>query len=149
MNIFIPYLHYIGIMILMGALITEHIMIKPGMKKFEIDSLSIVDLVYGISVFIVLASGLLRWFVIDLKGAPFFNTNPLFHIKLTLFVILARLSIFPTIGIQKWKKRAKSDPNFEPSSKDLRKQLIFIRIELLLLALIPLIAVMVSNGVRM
>ena len=148
MNILIPYLHYIGIMAMMGALITEHVMLKPGISKDQIKSLSIVDLIYGISAAIVLITGLLRWFIVDIKGTEFFTKNPLFHIKLTLFVAIVILSIFPTIKFLKWKKQAKLD---EPGlgEKDIKKQLMFIRIELLLLAIIPLLAVMVAGGIRM
>ncbi len=148
MNIFIPYLHYIGIMALMGALIAEHVMIKPGMNKSEVNSLSVVDAIYGISAILVLVTGLLRWFMVDPKGADFFTHNHLFHVKVTLFIIIVILSIFPTLRILKWKKRAKAEPNFEPSTKDVKKQLMFIRIELLLIVIIPLLAVMVAGGIH-
>jgi putative membrane protein len=145
MNILIPYLHYIGIMALMGSLITEHVMLKPGISKKQLKSLATVDLLYGISLVVVLVTGLLRWFVIDVKGVDFFSKNPLFHIKLTLFVIVVILSVFPTMKFLKWRKESATIP----SDKELKKQLMFIRIELLLMAIIPLLAVMVANGVRM
>lgn len=148
MNILIPYLHYIGIMALMGALITEHVMLKPGITKDQIKSLAMVDLIYGISAAIVLISGLLRWFVVDIKGAEFFTKNPLFHIKLTLFVVIVLISLYPTKKFLKWRKQAKlEEPG--PGEKDIKKQLMFIRIELLLLAIIPLLAVMIAGGIRM
>lgn len=146
MNILLPYLHYIGIMALMGALITEHVMLKPGISRQQIKSLAMVDLIYGISAAIVLTTGLLRWFVFDVKGVEFFTKNPIFHIKLTLFVIILIISIFPTMKFLKWRRQA---DEIQPSDKELKKQLMFVRIELLLLAIIPLLAVMVANGVRM
>ena len=149
MSILIPYLHYIGIMSLMGALITEHVVLKPGIKKTEIKSLAMVDLIYGISAAIVLITGLLRWFVVNPKGAEFFTKNPLFHTKLTLFVVIVILSVFPTMKFLKWKKKSKLDDNFQPDNKAVKKQLMFIRIELLLMAIIPLLAVMIAAGVRM
>jgi putative membrane protein len=133
----------------MGALITEHVLIKPGMRKTELGNLAIVDAIYWFSAFLVLITGVLRWFIIDPKGAAFFNTNPLFHIKVTLFVIMAILSIFPTLAFLRWRKQSKADTNFETSVRDIKKPLMFIRIELLLMVIIPLLAVMVSNGVRM
>jgi putative membrane protein len=149
MNILIPYLHYIGIMAMMGALVTEHVLLKPGMKKSQILSLAMVDTIYGMSALLVLASGLLRWFIVDPKGMEFFNTNPLFHIKVTLFVVIAVLSVFPTLKFMKWRKLAKQDDSFTVSVEDPKKQLMIIRIELLLLAVIPLLAVMVAAGIRM
>ncbi len=146
MNILIPYLHYIGIMILMGALITEHVMLKPRVGKEQIKSLTKVDMIYGISAGIVLITGLLRWFLVDPKGAEFFTKNHLFHIKMTLFIVIVVLSIFPTIKFLKWRRRVNTSEIFEPGEKEVKKQLMFIRIELLLLAIIPLLAVLVARG---
>ena len=149
MDILIPYLHYIGIMTLMGALITEHIMLKPGIGKSQVRSLAMVDLIYGISAAVVLITGLLRWFLVDIKGAEFFNKNHLFHIQVTLFLVIAILSIFPTIKFLKWNKLMKRGEDPGITDKEVKKQLMYIRIELLLLAIIPLLAVMVASGVRM
>lgn len=146
MQLFIPYLHYIGIMVLMGSLITEHIILKPSITKEQIKSLASIDLMYGISAALVLITGLLRWFIVDPKGAAYFNVNPLFHIKVTLFVIVVILSLFPTMKFFKWRKQVKQGVEFEITSKDVKKQLMFIRIELFLLAIIPLLAVMVALG---
>ena len=105
-----------------------------------------VDLIYGISAAIVLITGLLRWFAVG-KGAEFYTKNPMFHTKVTLFVIIVILSIFPTIKIMKWSRQVKRGEEPDASEKVVKKQLMFIRIELLLLALIPLLAVMIARGI--
>jgi putative membrane protein len=97
----------------------------------------------------VLVTGLLRWFVFDVKGAAFFNTNPLFHIKVTIFVIIAVISIFPTLKILRWNRQVKREENVEIPEKEVKKNLMLIRIQLFLLVMLPLLAVMVANGVRM
>ena len=149
MDIFVPYLHYIGIMSLMGALITEHLMMKPGLGKEQIKALGKIDMIYGLAAVLVLVTGLIRWFWIDPKGAAFFNTNPLFHIKVTLFVIMAIISIFPTLKILKWNRAIKRGEEVVLPDALVKKQLMLIRIQLLLLVIIPLLAVMVAMGVRM
>ena len=65
----------------------------------------------------------------------------MFHIKLTLFVIVAVLSIFPTIKFLNWRNLVAQGETVDLSKKDTGKLLMFIRIELLLLAIIPLLAV--------
>lgn len=146
MDIFIPYLHFISIMVLMGALITEHLVLKPSITKDQIKSLATIDLIYGISAVLVLTTGILRWFVYG-KGYDFYMSTPLFHIKLTLFIVLGILSIFPTLKILKWKKLIKNneEPNITP--KAVKRLLMFIRIELLIIAIMPLLAVMIARGV--
>jgi putative membrane protein len=146
MQILLPYLHFIGIMVIMGSLISEHLMLKPGILKQQIKSLAGVDLIYWLAILVVLASGLLRWLIFDPKGVDFFSKNPLFHIKLTVFFIMAIISIFPTIKLRKWNKQARQENHLNVSDRDIKKQLMFIRVELLLLAIIPLLAVMVALG---
>lgn len=146
MEILIPYLHYIAIMALMGALTAEHLLLKPGISGSQIKSLAGIDLVYGIAAIVVLTTGLLRWFVYG-KGSEFYLSNPLFHIKLTLFVVLGVISIFPTIRFLKWRKQVKSGAEPVVDAKSVKRMLMYIRIELLIVALMPLLAVMIARGV--
>jgi len=145
MEIVIPYLHYIAIMALMGSLISEHLILKPGISATQIRSIAGIDLIYSIAVALVLATGLLRWFVYG-KGNDYYLSNPLFHIKLTLFVIIGILSIFPTLKFMKWRKQVKSGHDPRIDDKAVKKLLMFIRIELLLVIIIPLLAVMIARG---
>jgi putative membrane protein len=132
-------------MILMGSLISEHLILKPNIGREQIKSLAVIDMIYGISAGLVLISGLLRWFVYG-KGVDYYLHNPLFHTKLTLFVVVGILSIFPTVRFLKWRKEVKAGTNPEIDQKTVKKLLIFIRIELLIVALIPLLAVMIARG---
>jgi len=145
MNIILPYLHILFVMVLMGTLITEHILLKPDLTKEQINALAITDMIFGISAGLVLITGLLRWFFFG-KGFDYYLYNHLFHIKLTLFVIVGILSIFPTKKILKWRKQAKNGSVTDMNEETVKKQLMIIRIELLLVALIPLFAVMVARG---
>lgn len=145
MLILIPYLHYIAIMSLMGSLITEHIILKPKIAKEQIKQLAATDLIYGISAIIVLTTGLLRWFVYG-KGYDFYMSTPLFHIKITLFIILGILSIFPSIKFYKWNKQVKQSEEPDITKKGVKKLLMFIRIELLIIIIIPLLAVLIARG---
>ena len=129
----------------MGSLISEHLILKPSIKKEQIRSLATIDLIYGLAAIIVLATGLLRWFVYG-KGYDFYMSTPLFHIKLTLFIILGVLSIFPSIKFYKWNKQVKGGEEPDINEKGVKKLLMFIRIELLLIAIIPLLAVLIARG---
>ena len=146
MEIIIPYLHFIGIMALMGSLITEHVILKPDISLNQFKSLGTIDLIYGISAVVVLVTGLLRWFAYG-KGAEFYTKNPLFHTKLTLFVEIVVISIFPTMKFIRWSRQARRGEKPELSEKDLKKQLMLIRIQLFLLAVMPLLAVMIARGI--
>jgi len=146
MEIIIPYLHYIGIMVLMGSLITEHLVINKSITKEQIKSLAIIDLIYITSAILVLSTGLLRWFVYG-KGYDFYMSTPLFHIKITLFFIIGILAIFPSRKISKWKRNTKQGIDAGITTKSVKSTLMIIRIELLLIAIMPLLAVLIARGV--
>jgi len=145
MQILIIYLHYISIMVLMGSLISEYILLKSGLVKNLIKYLAIVDLLYGFSLVFVLATGLLRWFYFG-KGYDYYISNPMFHIKLTLFIVLAILSKFPTMKIRKWRKQVNMGEDYSIDDKAVRRIIIFIRIEFLILFVIPLLAILIARG---
>ncbi|OQX73624.1 MAG: hypothetical protein B6D61_12350 [Bacteroidetes bacterium 4484_249] len=145
MQILITYIHYISIMVLMGSLISEYILLKSGLVKNLIKHLAIVDLLYGIAAVFVLTTGLFRWFYFG-KGYDFYISNPLFHIKLTLFIVLAILSVFPTIKILKWRKQERTGENPTIEDKAVRRIITFIRIEFLIIIIIPLLAVLIARG---
>ena len=56
------------------------------------------------------------------------------------------LSIWPTIRFLKWRKNVRQGETPDISEKMVKNTLMFIRIELLLVALIPLMAVFVARG---
>ncbi|MCF8379421.1 MAG: DUF2214 family protein [Bacteroidales bacterium] len=145
MQVLVAYLHFIGIMALMGTLVYEHMILKPGLNQSQIKSLAGIDLVYGMAAIIVLATGLLRWLVYE-KGYDFYMSNPLFHIKLTLFVIMGVLSIFPTRKFLKWRKQLKQGNMPIIDKAAIGSTLMLIRIQLLILVIIPLLAVLISMG---
>jgi putative membrane protein len=147
MDILISYLHLLSIMTLMGTLITEHLLLKPDLDKQQINRLALIDLVYVLSAVIALGTGLLRWFVYG-KGSFFYLSNPIFHAKLTLFVVLIILSIIPSLQYIKWKNQARNGEIPGALAGSVKKLLFFIRLELLIVAVIPLLAVMVARGFR-
>ena len=140
-EIIVRYLHFISIFTIFGALVVEHLLISSSMTRAEIRKLSIIDAIYGIGAVLVLVSGLLLWFVVG-KPADFYTQNGVFHTKLLLFVILAVISIYPTLFFLKNRK----GPEDEVVSVS-KSIVMVVRMELLLLAIIPLLATLMSRGV--
>lgn len=133
-------LHFIGIFGLFAALICEHLLIKPEMSKPEMKKLAVVDAIYGVSAITIVIAGLLLWFVVG-KTAEFYSQNPVFHVKLTLFVLIAALSIYPTVFFIKNRNAQTSVINVPG------KIIILIRIQLLLVLLIPFLAATMARGI--
>lgn len=57
----------------------------------------------GISAGILLITGLMRAFGGYEKGTDYYLHQPLFHLKMTLFVIILLLELAPMITLIKWR----------------------------------------------
>ncbi len=132
--------HFIGIFGLFAALVSEHLLIKPEMSKVEMKKLAVVDAIYGISAIIILVAGLLLWFVVG-KPAEFYSQNPVFHVKLTLFVLIAALSIYPTVFFIK-NRNSQASVIKVPG-----KIITLVRVQLLLVLAIPFLAAAMARGI--
>jgi putative membrane protein len=137
---FVRSLHFIGIFCLFAALVSEHLLIKSELSKTEMKRLAIIDGIYGGSAITVLIAGLLLWLVVG-KPAQFYSLNPVFHIKLTLFVVVASLSIYPTVFFLKHRNTQALITNVPNKIKML------IRIQLLLILIIPFLATAMARGI--
>lgn len=140
-EILLRYLHFISILVLVGSLVGEHLLLKDRMTRREIRRLAALDGWYGLSAILLVAAGLTLWFGVG-KSAEFYSKNWIFHIKLTLAILLGVLSIYPTVF---FFKQRKGDPTEEVP---IPKRLIWVvRLELMLLIFIPLCATLMAKGV--
>jgi putative membrane protein len=140
MEEFIRYLHFIGIILLSGALVGEHLLLKRRIDAAQLRRLAVLDALFGASAAVVLIGGLGQWFW-GLQPASFYSSNWVFHLKVTLFVVMALLSIYPTVFFIRNRKH----PPGEVAIPGVIIHL--IRAELALLLIIPLLAVLMARGI--
>ena len=142
-ELLLRYLHFICIFAIVGALVAEHLLLKPVLSRQEIARLARIDAVYGLAAIALVAVGLTLWLGGYGKPAEFYSTNPVFHTKLTLFVGIGLLSVYPTVFFLKHRKGDPNEPINVPS-------VIFwmLRLEILLLFIIPLLAGLMAKGIR-
>jgi putative membrane protein len=70
------------------------------------------------------------------KGWAFYEANPFFWAKMGLFVLMALVSIGPTLLFIRWRRAAAGAAAFTPPAKDLKRVRTWIRLEALLLILL-------------
>ncbi|KAB7622690.1 DUF2214 family protein [Alkalilimnicola sp. S0819] len=133
------YVHLLGILLLFSTLVVEHLWLKPRMQGAELRRIARVDMVYGLSAGVVLATGLTMWFLVG-KGAGFYSPNGIFHAKVALFVLVALLSVYPTVYFLRHRHGAAAETPTPPALRWL------LRVELLLVLLLPLLAVLMAQG---
>jgi putative membrane protein len=141
----LAYLHYLMILFLAGFLTVELVLCRPGLGAAQVLLLTRVDVLFFAAALGALATGLVRlfWYA---KGLDFYLPNPAFHAKLALYVVIAVLSIRPTMRFIGWK-RTLSQGGPPPGDAEVRAVRRVIHIELALFALMPLMAVFMARGI--
>lgn len=141
-EIILRYIHFISIFAIVSSLVSEHLLLKKELTRAEIGRLSRIDAVYGIAALTLLSVGLTLWLGGVGKPSEVYSKNWIFHLKVTLFVTIGLLSIYPTVFFIKNRKGNPEELIQVPKS-------IFwmLRFELLLLFIIPLLAGLMAKGV--
>lgn len=141
-EIILRYLHFISIIAIAGVLVSEHLLLKKELTRREISRLARVDAVYGIAALTLLAAGLTLWLGDVGKPSAFYSKNWIFHIKVFLFALIGILSIYPTVF---FIRNRKGDPDEKVSTP--KGIFWLLRLELLLLACMPLLASLMARGI--
>jgi putative membrane protein len=141
-ELILRYFHFISIFIIVGTLVAEHLLLKKEMTRLELGRVARIDGVYGIAALTLLGAGLTLWLGEFGKPAIFYTKNWIFHTKLALFVLIGLLSIYPTVFFLKKRKGNQEELITIPNS-------IFwmVRMELLLLFIIPILAGLMAKGI--
>ena len=145
-HVLTAYWHFLGMMMLMATLLAEHVTLQPQMTRLHIQRLAMIDLFYGIAAGIVFLTGLLRFAYFG-KGIHFYLGNPLFYVKVGMFLLVALISVYPTRRFLAWRKMLThgDPPALDPHT--VTRLRIVIRLELGLLLVIPLLAVLMARGI--
>lgn len=142
----LAYFHFSAIFILFAFLTVEAMVLRNPLDASAVRLISRIDLWYFGAAALVLASGLMRLFW-GVKGAGFYSTNPMFHIKLALFVAVGILSIPPTLQFRRWLKMLNVDAAFVPPEAERARARRLVMFELHIAALLPLFAVLMARGI--
>jgi len=144
----VAYLHFISIFLMFALLVLEHRLFKLPLDHARARSLVIVDLAYGASAGVVLLTGIARalWFA---KGLDYYLHNAAFHALVGIFVLVALLSIYPTLTFLNWRNTLKAGQAPQVEAAQGRRVLMVIRVELLAMLVLPLLASLMAHGIGM
>ncbi|MEH6414543.1 DUF2214 family protein [Pseudomonas sp. CGJS7] len=127
--------HHLLVFSLIAMLVAESVLLRGPIDATVLRRLAGLDAGYGISAVLLLGVGLSR-VMFGVKGHDFYDHNPWFHAKFAAFILIALLSILPTVRLLRWRKALKNDPNFLPPAGDVATLRLLIRFELVLIAAI-------------
>jgi putative membrane protein len=145
MEVIVAYVHFAAVIALGALLGCELLLLCSEIGAREARQIALLDLGYLIAAILVLVSGALRlgWFG---KAPAFYLHNPVFWIKLALFVAVGLISIPPTRRFLHWRRSVLSAGS-APPPEEVQFARRYVAAELALLALIPLTAVLAARGI--
>ena len=140
------FIHHAAAFLLVATLMVELVVLKNDLTVTSARSVLRMDAAYGIAAVVLLVAGFARVFYTE-KGAAYYFASGSFLAKLTLFIIVGLLSIYPTMKFLSWRKALREGrvPDLDAGTR--RKVRMLIHIELTLLFVIMLMAVMMARGV--
>jgi len=136
----VRYIHFIGIIVLASMLSIQNVLLKAEVGNSTLKKLVRIDTVYGISAAITFIAGMLLWLSVG-KPKEFYSANPIFHAKMGIFVLVALLSVVPTLFLLKNRKTTE-DTIAVPKYVRIIKH-----VEMSFLVVLPLLAVLIAKGI--
>lgn len=146
MGSFFAFLHHLAAFALVAALALEFVLLKGALDMRTARWLRTTDAVYGIAAGVVLAVGLVRVFYFEKGAAYYFHSAP-FIAKLSLFVLLGLVSIYPTVVFASWGKALRQGEVPVLGDAQRRKLRAVLHGELAGVVLILLCAALMARGV--
>jgi putative membrane protein len=145
-EVLVVYLHFAAMILIAVSLAVEYLICVPGLARERMKLLARIDLLYLIAAILALATGVARlvWFG---KGAGFYLYNPVFYIKLALFVAVGLISVPPTMQYLRWVRMLKTGAGEAAADFEVLRARRYLLAELVLFAFIPLLAVLMARGI--
>jgi putative membrane protein len=139
------YAHFLCIFSLASLLAGELFLFRKVFPAGMLRQLQMVDRFYGVVAGLVIVTGV-TLLLFGLKGAAFYLHNPVFWIKMALFVVVALLSIPGTIAYLQWSGRESADGSVILSDKEYGRIRGLLWAQVGVFAFIPLCAALMANG---
>ncbi len=114
------------------------------MNTAVVERLVRLDAIYGAAALVMIGSGLARLFW-GIKGVSWYVSQPLFHIKITIVVVMAILSIWPSIMFRRWRRNLQASGAL-PDELEVKKVRRLVMIQSHVLPVVAVIAVFWARG---
>jgi len=140
------FLHHLAAFTLVSAIGIELALFSATPTVAQARKLRIIDVHYGLAALLILIVGFLRVYQFE-KGSEYYFSNAWFIAKLSLFLIVGLLSIYPTIVFAKWKGSVRRGEAPVVSAETARRVRLCLFLELVGIAGILLAAPLMARGI--
>jgi putative membrane protein len=142
----IAFLHFIAVFGIVSTLIFEWLTFSAAPTLRDARRLAMADRWYGISAGVLLAAGFARAVYFE-KGWAYYQTNPVFHAKIGLFLAMGLLSIVPTVRFLKWGAELKAGKAPVVTEAHHRQVALCLRLQMVILPILALCASLMAHGI--
>jgi putative membrane protein len=146
MSALLAFVHHLAAFTLVAAVAVELVLLRDDLTVASARRLLAVDAVLGGAAGVVLAAGLLRVFYFE-KGASFYFQNAAFLAKLALFIVVALLSIYPTVQYLSWRTALREGRAPTIEAARMRRIRRLVHWELAGIAVLILCAALMARGI--
>jgi putative membrane protein len=143
---FVAFLHHLAAFTLVAALAVEFVLLRGELTAATARRIVRADMIVGLSAGAVLLVGLARVFHFE-KGAGYYFHSWPFIGKLSMFILVALLSIYPTVTFLSWGKALRQGQVPSVDAGSLRSLRRLVHAELAGIVLLLLFAAMMARGV--
>jgi putative membrane protein len=144
---FIAFLHFVFAFGIAATLFFEWYTFSKTPSLRDAQRLSAADRWYGAFAMGLLAVGTLRVVYFE-KGWEFYRATPFFHLKITLFVLIGLLSIYPTVSFMRWRSAIQAGQAPQVSEQQYQRISRSLALQLMLLVPLVLSASLMAKGMR-
>lgn len=142
----LAFVHHALAFVLVAMLTVELVLLKGEMTLQSARTILRMDAVYGICAGSLLIVGFGRVFHFE-KGAAYYFASAPFIVKISLFLIVGLLSIYPTVQFLGWRKQLTAGITPVLADADRRRLRMIIHLQLTLLFVIMLCAALMARGI--
>jgi len=144
LDLYLAIAHHLLIFTLFGILVSELVLVREGMTGADVRLIVSIDLWYGIVAGLILIVGFSR-VTFAAKGWAYYSANSFFWAKIGVFVLIAVLSVWPTLQFFGWRKRFQSAGDL-PNGTGVSSIRRILWLEAGLFALLPAFAAAMARG---
>ena len=145
MIVLFAFLHHLAAFTLVAAVALEFVLLRGELSAWSARRLQVADMMLGIAATVLLLVGLARVFWFE-KGAAYYFHNHAFLTKFALFIVVALLSIVPTLEFLSWRKAVKAGQVPVVAAAKLKRVRMIVHVELAAIVLILLCAAIMAKG---
>ena len=140
MTFLFTYLHFLGAMSLVACLVVEFCLLSTGaLNEAVFKLLKKIDIGYGISAGLMIATGITRMFLE--KGSEYYSHNSFFHAAMVLFLGAGLISAYPTVRFIRAKQAS------DISAADYLKIRRLVGLQLVMIAAVLFCMIAMARGI--